>query len=118
MQGIELLPIIVDHIVVFIGSCSLGAAAAVAVVALVARANAQPVAAQEAVRRAAGDAVFAELHVLRVAHGTQVLGGNGLASGASLMDHGDSVWAQEFNFSVTKCVQSRLDQVRARWSDA
>lgn len=75
VQVIELLPIVGDHLVVFEGGRLLGAAL-----------SREPGVPQETIRRTARNGVLSA-QTLHGPHGTQVLGGNGLAGCASLVNH-------------------------------
>jgi len=75
VQVIELLPIVGDHLVVFEGRRLLGVAL-----------NRQPRTPQETIRWTAGYGVLST-KTLHSPHGTQVLGGYGLAGCASLVNH-------------------------------
>lgn len=112
MQCIELLPIIIDHIVVFIGSC-IGGAGSVSSSGCI---HIEPRVAQKTIGRTCRDGIFAELHI-RAAHGAQMLGWDGLAGGASLMDHfAERVF--EIRCSYKKYKWLDVTEVRARWLDA
>lgn len=79
MQAIELLPIVGDHLVVLEGRRLLVTGAAL---------DSEPAAVvpEEAIRRTAGHGILAAQSV-HGPHGAQVLGRDGLARGARLMDH-------------------------------